>query len=66
VAEVMARAFLRLYQRALAAFQAILGANPPASAQMQSLAQSQIPLLQGNINVLQQALQYIIADEGGQ
>ena len=64
VAEVMARAFLGLYQRALAAFQAILNANPPASPQAQSLAQSQIPSLQGNVNELKQALPIIRAAEG--
>jgi hypothetical protein len=59
VAEVMARALLGLYERALATFQAILKANPPAPPQMQALANSQIPILQGKIQALQQALQAI-------
>jgi hypothetical protein len=61
VAQVMARSFLGLYQRALAAFQAILKANPPAPPQMQSLAQSQISSLQGKISALQEVLQAIEA-----
>jgi hypothetical protein len=64
VAEVMAQAFLALYQRALAAFQAILTANPPAPPQSQALAQSQIPSLQGKIGALKQGLQNIQANSG--
>ena len=51
-AEVMAQAFIGLYQRALAAFQGILKANPPAPPQMTALAQSQIPILQSNVAAL--------------
>ena len=55
VAETMDRAFLGLYQRALAAFQAILKQqNPPAPPQMIALAQSQIPELQTKIAELKQ------------
>ena len=62
LAEVMAHRFKRLYERALAAFQAILKQqNPPASPQMVSLAQSQIPQLQSNIQILRQFLQTIQA-----
>ena len=49
----MQKAFLGLYQRALAAFQALQKAVPPASSQMLTLAQSQILLLQANIQALQ-------------
>ncbi len=65
VAEVMARAFLGLYERALAAFQAILKANPPAPPQMQSLAQSQISSLQAKVAAMQQALRNIEASAAG-
>ena len=61
VAEVMAQSFLSLYQRALAAFEAILRAKPPAPPQMRALAQSQIPILKSRISALQQALQLIQA-----
>jgi hypothetical protein len=62
LAQTMAQAFLGLYQRALGAFQAILQQkNPPASPQMVALAQSQIPQLQANIQVLTQFLQNIQA-----
>jgi hypothetical protein len=64
VAEVMAQAFLGLYQRALGAFEAILKAKPPAPPQWQALAQSQIPLLQGKISAIQQAQQSIQASRG--
>ena len=58
----MARAFLGLYQRALAAFQAILKQkNPPAPPQMVALAQSQIPHCRPRSQVLQQFLQTIQA-----
>ncbi len=65
LAQTMALAFLGLYQRALAAFQGIQNANPPASPQMQGLAQSQIPLLQTEIQELQQFLQ-TLQSSGGQ
>ena len=60
----MARSFLWLYQRALAAFQAIFKANPPAPPQMRLAAQSQISSLQGKIGAMQQALQNIQANSG--
>jgi hypothetical protein len=66
VAEVMDQAFLGLYQRALAAFQGVLKANPAAPPQMTALAESQIPILQANIAALQQALQAILAAEATQ
>lgn len=58
VAEVMAGAFLGLYQQALNADQAIVHQkNPPASPQAVALAQSQIPQLQTNVSELQSFLQ---------
>ena len=66
LAEVMALAFgspqtpLGLYERALAAFQAILHAGSPPA--LVALAQSQIPQLQSNIQMLQQFLQTIQAE----
>jgi hypothetical protein len=65
VAEVMAHSFLSLYQRALAAFQAILKQqNPPAPATMVALAQSQIPELQAKISILTKFLQTLRASRG--
>ena len=70
LAQTMALAFVSpqppvgLYQRALAAFQAIQNANPPASPQMIGLAQSQIPQLQSNIQQLQTFLQKIQESSG--
>ena len=64
LAEHMGRRFLRLYERALAEFQSILNANPPASPQMTGLAQSQIPQLQTDINELQNFLKTIQASSG--
>jgi hypothetical protein len=65
LAEVMARSFLRLYERALAEFQAILKQQkPPASPQMIALAQSQIPNLQVKIAELKNFLQMIQASSG--
>jgi hypothetical protein len=52
VAEVMNRAFLSLYERALATFQAILMAKPPAPPEWRALAQSQIPQLETKIQEL--------------
>lgn len=54
----MAAAFQGLYQRALAALQGILQqTQPPPTSQMTSLAQSQIPQLQSEIQTLQKFLQ---------
>ena len=65
LAEVMARAFLSLYQRALNAFEAILAQkNPPAPPQMIALAHSQIPMLKVDIAILRQFLQMIRASSG--
>jgi len=64
LAEVMARAFLGLYERALNGFQAMLQQKPPAPAQMIALAESQIPMLKGEIAALQQFLQTIQASSG--
>jgi hypothetical protein len=64
VAEVMARSFLSLYQRAQSAFEAILKAQPPAPQQLLALAKSQIALLQGEIAELQQFLQQLQASRG--
>lgn len=49
----MNRAFLGLYRRALAVFQAIAKAKSGVSPQMQALAASQIPQLQAKIQTLQ-------------
>ncbi len=62
LAEYMGKRFLRLYERALSAFQSVLNANPPAPPQMTGLAQSQIPQLQTNINELQNFLKSIQAN----
>jgi hypothetical protein len=64
LAEYMGRRFLRLYERALAEFQAILSANPPAPPQMTGLAQSQIPQLQTDISELTNFLKTIQASSG--
>jgi hypothetical protein len=56
VAQVMGMDFLALYERALGAFQGILKSTPPPSPQMAGLAQSQIPLLQADIQELQSFL----------
>jgi hypothetical protein len=63
VAEVMARSFLGLYERALGTFRAILRMKPPAPPPWPALAQSQIPRLQSQISAVQQALQKIQAKE---
>jgi hypothetical protein len=65
LAEVMARSFLSLYQRALNAFEAILAQKkPPAPPQMIALAHSQIPMLKVDIAILRQFLQMIRASSG--
>lgn len=58
VAKIMTWSFLQLYQQALSAFKGILQQqNPPAPAQMVSLAQLQMPQLQTYIQELQSFLQ---------
>jgi hypothetical protein len=64
VAEVIAQAFLSLYERALTAFEAVLKSKPPATPQMQVLAQSQIRLLQSKIGAMQQGIKNIQANSG--
>jgi len=65
LAERMAQSFLGLYQRALAAFEAILNAkSPPAPPGMVSLAQSQIPELKAKIDILKKFLETIQANSG--
>ena len=65
LAEVMALAFgspqtpLGLYERALAAFEAILHAGSPSA--LVGLAQSQIPLLRSEIQILKQFIQTLQA-----
>jgi hypothetical protein len=65
VAEVMAQAFLGLYERALGAFEAILRATkPPAPPRMQAFARSEIPPLQAKVAGMKQAEKNIRASNG--
>ncbi|MBU4272379.1 MAG: pilus assembly protein [Planctomycetes bacterium] len=65
LAESMSRAFINLYQRAIQAYQSLLGADPPPSAAQRAAMQAEIGQLQQKIDTLNQFLQTFENNHGG-